>query len=126
MSTKMQDLANQMLLGVGEAPQTITASANGSAVDMISGDGLCSAIQQVGTVSGTSPTLAGKIQESADGSTNWTDVTNAAFTSVTTSSNNQIICFERTKRYLRYVATIGGTSPSYALAVIIAEQKKQL
>src|SRR5260370_34343270 len=103
MSTKMQDLANQMLLGVGQGPQPLTASANGSAVDMINGDGLCSAIQQVGAVSGTAPTLAGKIQESADGSTNWTDVTNAAFASVTASSNNQIICFERTKRYLRYV-----------------------
>jgi len=126
MSTKMQDLADQMLLGIGLPPQTITATVNGSAIDMISGDGLCSAIQQIGVVSGTSPTLAGKIQESADGSTNWTDVVNAVFINVTASNNNLIISFERTKRFLRYVGTIGGTSPSYAAAVIIAEQKKQL
>ena len=126
MSTKLQDLANQMLLGVGLAPQTITSSTNGSAVDMISADGLCSALQQVGTVSGTSPTLAGKIQESADGSTNWTDISGAAFASVTASNNNQIVSFERTKRYLRYVATLGGTSPSYAIAALMAEQKKEV
>jgi hypothetical protein len=125
MSTKLQDLANQMILGVRLAPQTLTASANGGTGDMISGDGLCVAIQQVGAVSGTSPTLAGKIQESADGSA-WSDVTGATFTTVTASTNTQAVGFERTKRYLRYVATIGGTTPSFAVAAIIGEQKKQI
>ena len=89
---------------------------------MINGDSSCFAIQQVDTVSGTSPTLAGKIQESSDGST-WSDVANAAFAQVPASGNYQAISFERTKRYLRYV---GGTSPSYAIAVVISEQKKQI
>jgi hypothetical protein len=125
MSTKLHDVADQMILGDGLAPQTITASINGSSADMINGDGSCFAVQQVGTVSGTSPTLAGKIQESSDGST-WTDVANATFAQVTASSNYQAISFERTKRYLRYVGTVGGTSPSYAIAVVISEQKKQI
>jgi hypothetical protein len=77
-------------------------------------------------VSGTSPTLAGKIQESADGSTNWTDISGATFTTVTASTNTQAIAFDRTKRFLRYVATVGGTSPSFAVAVVISEQKKQI
>jgi hypothetical protein len=93
---------------------------------MQSGDGPCFAIQQVGAVSGTSPTLAGKIQESADGSTGWSDVSGATFATVTASTNNQAITFERTKRYLRYVGTVGGTSPSFAVAVIISQQKKQI
>ena len=125
MSTKLHDVANQMILGVGLAPQTITATTNGSSGDLINGDGSCVAIQQIGTVSGTSPTLAGKIQESTDGST-WTDVAGATFTTVTASTNNQAISFERTKRYLRYVATVGGTSPSFAVACVISEQKKQI
>jgi hypothetical protein len=125
MSTKLHDVANEMLLGPSLPPQTITASTNGSGIDMLNGDGSCVAIQQVGTVGGTSPTLAGKIQESSDNST-WTDVANATFTSVTASNNNQAISFERTKRYLRYVGTVGGTSPSYAIAVLIGEQRKQL
>jgi len=125
MSTKLLDVANEAILGNGLAPQTITASTNGPTGDMLAGDGPCFAIQQIGTVSGTSPTLAGKIQESSDGST-WTDVTGATFTTVTASTNTQAITFDRTKRYLRYVATVGGTSPSYAIAVVLSQQKKQV
>jgi hypothetical protein len=126
MSTKLNDIADQALLGASLAPQTLTASANGSAIDMINADGPCFAVQQVGAVSGTSPTLAGKIQESADGSTSWSDITSATFTTVTASTNTQVVTFERTKRYLRYVATIGGTTPSFAAAALIGEQKKQI
>src|SRR5947199_6028203 len=126
MSTKLHDVANQAILGVGLAPQTITATATGSAGDMLAGDGPCFAIQQIGTVSGTTPTLAGKIQESADGSTNWTDVSGATFTTVTASTNTQAITFDRTKRYLRYVATVGGTTPSFAVAAVVSQQKKQI
>jgi hypothetical protein len=125
MSTKIQDIANEIILGAGLAPQTITSSTNGSSGDMLAGDGPCFAIQQVGAVSGTSPTLAGKIQESADAST-WSDVSGATFTAVTAAGNYQCINFERTKRYLRYVGTVGGTSPSFAVAVVISQQKKQI
>jgi len=126
MSSKIQDFANQVILGVGAAPQTATSTVTGTAGDLLAGDSRCFAIQQVGTVSGTTPTLDGKIQESSDGSTNWTDVSGATFTQVTASSNYQAITFDRTKRYVRYVGTIAGTSPSFALAVVISEQKKQL
>jgi len=125
MSTKIQDLANQIILGVGAPPQTATATVNGTGGDLQAGDGRCFAIQQVGTVSGTSPTLDGKIQESSDNAT-WTDIAGATFPTVTASNNYQAITFDRTKRYVRYVGTIGGTSPSYALAVVISEQKKQV
>ena len=125
MSTKLLDVADQMILGVGLAPQTITASANGPTGDLLAGDGPCFAIQQIGTVSGTTPTLAGKIQESVDGTT-WTDVAGATFTSVTASTNTQAITFDRTKRYLRYVATVAGTIPSYAIAAVVSQQKKQI
>jgi hypothetical protein len=125
MSTKLHDLANQALLGLGLAPQTVTATVNGPGADLLAGDGRCFAIQQVGTVSGTSPTLNGKIQESSDNST-WTDIADAVFATVTASTNTQAITFDRSKRYVRYVGTVGGTSPSFALAVVISEQKKQL
>lgn len=125
MSTKLHDIANNVILGVGLAPQTITSSTNGSSGDLLAGDGPCFAIQQVGAVSGTSPTLAGKIQESTDGTT-WTDISGATFTSVTASTNTQAINFERTKRYVRYVATLSGTSPSFAIAAVVSQQKKQV
>jgi hypothetical protein len=125
MSTKLHDLARQAVLSVGLTPRTVTANINGPTGDLLAGDGRCFAIQQVGTVGGTSPTLAGKIQESADGTT-WTDVANAVFTTVTATGNYQAVTFERTQRYLRYVGTVGGTSPSFALAVVISQQKKQV
>ena len=125
MSTKIHDLANQIILGIGVAPQTATSTVTGSGGDLLNADGPCFAIQQVGTVTGTSPTLAGKIQESSDNST-WTDIPNAAFTTVTASNNYQAIVFDRTKRYVRYVGTIGGTTPNFSLAVVISQQKKQV
>src|SRR5437899_6077210 len=125
MSTKLQDVANQAILGVGLTPRTLTGSVNGTGGDLLAGDGRCFAIQQVGAVSGTSPTLDGKIQESSDNAA-WTDIAGATFTTVTAANNYQAITFDRTKRYVRYVGTIGGTSPSFALAVVISEQKKQV
>ncbi len=125
MSTKIHDFASNVILGIGAPPQTATSTVNGSGGDLLQGDGRCFAVQQVGTVSGTSPTLNGKIQESDDNSA-WSDVAGATFTQVTASNNYQAITFDRAKRYVRYVGTIAGTSPSFALAVVISEQKKQV
>lgn len=101
-------------------PQAATATTNGSAVDTF-GYNSAAVTLEVGAVSGTSPTLDVKIQESADGSTGWADVSGATFTQVTAANNSQIIRVEglgtSRKRYLRAVATIAGTSPSFTLAV---------
>jgi hypothetical protein len=123
MSTKLHDVAGQAILAAALEPQELTASTDGSAVDLLQADGRCFAVQAVGAVDGTSPTLAGAIQESADGSA-WTAISGATFTTVTAESNVQTITFDRTKRYVRYVATVGGTEPSFLVAVMIGEQKK--
>lgn len=125
MSTSLRDVSNNAVLKAAMTPRTLTSTTSGSAQDLITGDGRCFAIQSVGTVGGTSPTLAGKIQESADGS-NWSDVGGGAFTSVAASDNLQVISFDRTQRYLRYSATIGGTSPTVPVVVLVGEQKKQV
>lgn len=123
MSTKIHDFASNVILGAGLAPQTITTTTNGPSADLIAGDGPCFAVQQVGNVSGTSPSLSGKIQES-DNASSWSDIPGATFTSVTASGNYQAITFQRTKRYVRYVGTVSGTSPSFAVAVVVSQQKK--
>jgi hypothetical protein len=125
MSTQLHDFPNNAILGAGATPRTLTGSLTGSSGDFISGDGRCTAIQQVGTMTGTSPTLAGKIQESSDQST-WSDISGATFTAVAASDNVQAISFDRTKRYLRYSGTVTGTSPNIPMAVVITEQKKQV
>lgn len=125
MSTTLRDVPNNTVLNFGLTTRTLTASASGSTQDFITGDGRCFAIQAVGTVGGTSPTLAGKIQESADG-TAWSDISGASFTSVAASDSLQTISFDRTQRYLRYSGTVGGTNPTIPVAVLIGEQKKQV
>lgn len=103
-------------------PQVATTSVNGSAVDT-KGYNSAAVLLEVGAVSGTSPTLNVKIQESTDGSTGWTDIPGAAFTQVTAADNSQILRVEgigtSRKRYLRAVATIAGTSPSFTLAAVV-------
>jgi len=121
MSTALNDVKNQALIGASVYPLTVNDTNFGSAIDMQ--DGRCFAVQAIGPVTGTTPSLAGKIQESADNST-WTDVTGAAFTSVTAANNLQTIVFDRTKRYLRHARTVAGTTPTFGLSVLIGEQKK--
>lgn len=124
MPTFLNDLKNAAETLTASAPAARTSTVTGSSQDMIAGDGQVAAIQTVGAVSGTSPTLDGKIQESSDGST-WTDVSGATFTQVTASTSLQVITFQRSKQYLRYVGTIAGTSPSFTMAVTFIHQKKK-
>lgn len=100
---------------------TTDASAAGASVDLASNVGnICTAIQVVGDRTGTAtPTLTSKVQESTDGSTNWTDVSGAGFTAVTTTSNIQMIGFKPTKRYVRTTGTVSGTNPVFTTFTII-------
>lgn len=125
MSTKLNDFANQTRAGASVYPATVNDTNSGTAIDLIDADGPCFAIQAIGTVGGTSPSLTGKIQESDDAST-WTDVAGASFAAVTASSNLQSLTFERTKRYVRHYRTVSGTTPTFALGVVIGEQKKSV
>ena len=51
MSTALHDLASAAFVASGLNPDTQTTSPTGSAIDMISADGPCFAIQQVGAFS---------------------------------------------------------------------------
>lgn len=109
-----------------------TAQTTGSAVSVADiGTNLCSALLAVGAAAGTAPTLDVKIQESADGSTSWTDCkagdqTAADFAQVTTANQVQVISFLAQKPYIRaYVAAPGGSStPGYTFGVYVIAQKK--
>lgn len=97
------------------------ANAAGASVDLVDNVGnICSAVQVVGGLAGTgTPTLASKVQESTDGTNNWTDVTGGGFTAVTTTGNIQVIPFKPTKRYVRTTGTVAGTSPVAEATTII-------
>jgi hypothetical protein len=124
MSTALRDVASAALAAAGLYPDTKTSSPTGPAIDMISADGPCFAVQVVGDY--TADAVAGRIEQSADGSTGWAAISGADFASVTAANNVQVIRFERTMRYVRYAATITGGSPSVKMAAVIGEQKKTL
>ncbi|HEY7068062.1 MAG TPA: hypothetical protein VII06_41810 [Chloroflexota bacterium] len=92
---------------------TLTSSTNSAGFNVGEGAELRVQLEVAGSVSGTSPTLDAKLQDSADGSA-WAD-TGVAFTQVTTTGSRQQREF-KTKQgrpYVRVATTVGGTSPSF-------------
>lgn len=108
------------------APAVRTASANGTGVDTQTIDHGKDAmvVLHVGTVTGTTPTLDVKIQDSADNSS-WADVSGAAFAQKAAAGLSRMnVSLKSTRRYLRAVATIAGTSPSFPCSVVIALESR--
>lgn len=104
-----------------------TATANGTGLDLTATVSAqhkpfnyvreFKAIVSCGTVSGTTPTLDLKVQDSDDDST-YADISGATFAQLTAAGREEIH-FRTNKRYVRVVATIGGTTPSFTFSVVI-------
>lgn len=122
MSTVLNDVPSAASIASGHHPATRTANVTGPTVDL-GGDGPCFAVQQVGAVSGDGASLAGRIEESATGSS-WAAIGGATFAAVTAENDVQAIRFRPTARYVRWAATVTGDTPSFAVAVLLGQQKK--
>lgn len=108
-------------------PTATTTNGNTTAVDLaryvnIGGRNMKLYVS-VGTVTGTSPTLDGIVQENTtSGASGWTSISGATITQVTTNGA-QTVHFVPTKQYVRLLYTVGGTSPSmYLSAAFMAER----
>ena len=121
MSTHINDLRSATVVAALD-PTDLTASHNGSAVNLAAGDGPCFAIQHVGDAPGDG-TLAGRIEQSDDGTT-WTAISGAAFTQVAGGDVVQVIRFHRSAKYIRWVGTLAGSSPEFIVGVLVGELKK--
>ena len=121
----MQEILGVSVLSLFD-PAARTATVNGSAVDILDYDGFAAGILQSAAGTGTTPTLDVKLQDSADGSTGWADIAGAAFAQVTNAASRQIVKFNASaaRRYIRAVATIGGTTPSFACAACLIGKKQ--
>lgn len=104
-----------------------TATVTSTGIDISGYNGGIIVQQLVGVVSGTTPTLDGKLQSSPDNST-WSDISGATFTQVTATDNFQKIGIQvpAAARYLRYVGTIAGTTPSFTMGVVLLGQKARV
>ena len=118
------DLKNELTVTRLSAPAAQTATFTAAAdIDLTGYVGTVMIIQDVGTVSGTSPTLAGKMQTSTDDST-YADVSGATFTQATATGTQTLqVDVRGVSRYLRYVGTIGGTTPSFTVGILVVGQK---
>lgn len=106
-------------------PGTYTSTGNGTGVDISDLEDVVTFVQDVGVVGGTTPSMVGTIEDSADNSS-FAAVSGLAFTAVTTSTNHQEIDFDKNKlrKFVRWVRTITGTSPTFAASGGIIGYKK--
>ena len=105
-------------------PSVNTATVTGPVIDLQQYIGTLKISQHVGAVSGTGATLTGVIMQSTDG-VNFT-ASPLAFAPVTTANNTQAIQGDTRAlpRYIQYVGTIAGTSPSIVSAASVLSFKK--
>lgn len=108
------------------APAARTASANGTGVDLTDYEGELLVILDTAAGTGTSPTLDVKLQESDTLNGTYTDIAGKAFTQVVNAASQQKLTFdvEKAKAFVRAVATIGGTTPSFTFNVQFVGLKK--
>ncbi len=104
-----------------------STSADGSAVDL---QGTIhplgremKAVLDIGAVTGTTPTLNVKLQQS-DTTTgaDFADISGAAFTTQSTTGTTELH-FRATKRYVRASAVLAGTSPNFTFGVYALTEK---
>lgn len=120
-----KDLKGQLTASKMNGTSPRTATFNSTSVDTQQYEGDLLVTEDVTTVSGTTPTLDGKIQDSADDSS-YTDVSGYTFTQRTATGAPATVKVDKRKvrRYIRYVGTIAGTTPSFALSVVAHGQLK--
>lgn len=124
---KIVDLKGELTVSESLAPAARTATVNGSSLDLQGYNGEVMAILDSAAGTGTSPTLDGKIQDSADNST-FADVTGLTFAQVTTAASLQTLRIDprAVRRYIRQVGVIGGTSPSFNCVGLFVGQKQTI
>ena len=112
------------------ASAAITATATTSSIANSLGNGFQVNIV-VTSATGTNPTLDVRVEESFDGGTNWVTLYEMQRITAVGSYNSPIL--RASGRHIRYVQTVGGTSPSFTRAVtrnvlpfIPAEPQKRL
>ncbi len=129
MSSKLNDIGDLLVAAAIQPTAVIATSVTGAGVDLSSVGVDCFGIQNIGTVSSTSVSLAGKFQEATTATGTYADITGATFAALTSTTGSLIVNtvkFLRTQPFVRYVGTIAGTTPTIALDVVVGGLKVQI
>lgn len=123
----ISDPKNELTFVQALAAQAKTASFNVTGIDLSQYVGQIAVVIDVGTVSGTTPTLSVDLQsgDANDGS-NAVAFTPDVVSSSITASGMQVLSFDKRAagRYLKIVSTIGGTTPSFTFGVTVVARKR--
>ena len=116
----------KLAIGIDPANDDGAAAINGASIDRQNLES-CVLHAACGAATGTptTQTVDAKLQDSADGSTGWADITGASVAQMTGDDEDQYkdIDLSGAKRYVRAVVTVaftGGTSPKIPVACTIA------
>lgn len=122
------DLKNELTYTELLPPASQTVTLNGAGVDLQKVAPQTAAVElHVGTVTGTTPTLNVKIQDSADNSTFADLATPIAFAQIVAAQTPITVQVDTrlVRRYIRAVATIAGTSPVFPCSAVLIAQKER-
>lgn len=119
---------DEVVVAQSVLPAALKTTTNGSAVDTVQSGGMQDVVLIVDAGTVTDGTHAITVQESADGSTGWTNVAAGNLTgtlpSLTSSADEAVtmVAVRPTKRYVRAVSTVTGspaTGGVYGAAFIL-------
>lgn len=104
----------------------LAATANGTALDVRGYHDTGVALLNSGAGTGTTPTLDVKLQTSPNGTSGWVDIPSATFARVTTAAAVAALPVDLSASlgFLRAVSTIGGTTPSFPVALTLLALKR--
>jgi hypothetical protein len=109
------------------APIRRTATATGSAIDLRDYVGDIKVILSTSAGGGADHTLNVKLTECDTSGGSYTDVAGAAFTEVTNAADateSLTVSADSLKRYVKAVATIAGTEPTFDMALVAVGVKQ--
>ncbi len=108
--------------------QRLTSTDTGTGVDIKDYEGTLKVVLASSAGGGTTPTMNAKIQDSADNST-FADVSGSVFAEVTDAADAHLaigLDTNAVRRYIRTVATITGTSPTFDMSILAFGAKKYM
>lgn len=109
-------------------PAVRTATFSNGFIDISLYEGQLAFVQSVGTVTGTTPTLDGKLEDADDNSgTNVANISGASWGQMTAAGISKLVLEAgKSRKWVRYTGTIGGTTPSFPVAVVMLGRPKSV
>ena len=125
MSVIQQNL-EKVTVVAGVATAAVTSTATSSAIDLLEYDGDVLLILDSAAGGGSSPTLDIKLTECATTGGTYTDLSGATFTQVVDAASMQTLTINKdsSKRFVKIVQTIGGSSPTFTFSINLIGVKK--